>query len=74
MSLQLDTRPWTLTRRPPGWELDPSTPALADAELRLSTDQAWRLLTNGELDTSTIVSRGRDHLLEPLLAVRAAIV
>jgi uncharacterized protein (TIGR03083 family) len=74
VSLQLDTRPWTLTRRPAGWELDPGIPTLADAELRLSTDQAWRLLTSGELDTSTIVGHGPDHLLEPLLAVRAAIV
>jgi hypothetical protein len=49
-------------------------PARADAELVLSTDQAWRLLTSGEVDNATIVRHGPDDLVEPLLGVRAAIV
>jgi Mycothiol maleylpyruvate isomerase N-terminal domain len=74
VALRLGARPWTLTRQPPAWELDPGAPAHADAGLVLSTDQAWRILTGADLDTGAIARDGPDHLLEPLLAVRAAIV
>jgi hypothetical protein len=74
VALRLETRAWTLTCRSPGWELDPGMPARPDAQLELSTDQAWRLLTGGDIDTATVVRHGPDRLLEPLLAVRAAIV
>jgi uncharacterized protein (TIGR03083 family) len=74
VALLLETRPWTLTQRRLRWELDPGMTSLPDARLELSTDQAWRLLTGGDLDTATVVRHGPDHLLEPLLAVRAAIV
>jgi hypothetical protein len=74
VALQVETRRWTLTRQAFGWELEPGMPARVDAELVLSTDQAWRLLTSGEVDNATIVRHGPDDLVEPLLGVRAAIV
>ncbi len=74
VELHLGAAAWTLTRRDTAWELEAGRPADPAARVVLTTDQAWRTLTGGAAGPAPIERAGPDHLVTPLLDVRAVLV
>jgi uncharacterized protein (TIGR03083 family) len=65
---------WTLTKTAIGWSLDEGQAAAPAASLRISGEEAWRLLTGARYDPSQAQLSGDPALAEPLLLVRGIIV
>lgn len=68
---------WSLVRAADTWQIGRGRPATADAIVRLTTDDIWRLLYNA-LPAADIAARaqvtGNVSLLEPLLRARSVIL
>jgi hypothetical protein len=68
---------WTLIRRDEQWRLCAGCPEKADASVRVSDENAWRLLFNAlsrPQAQSAIEIEGNAALVRPLLGARAVIV
>jgi uncharacterized protein (TIGR03083 family) len=65
---------WVLTRRAMGWELDGGHAPSAAAAMAMPGDTAWRMLTGGAYDPSTITKSGSEDLAAAALRVRSIIV
>jgi hypothetical protein len=68
---------WTLTKERERWTLWAGTVADATTRVRLSDDEAWRLLFNAlppAKATSAMSIEGRSELAAPLIAARSVIV
>jgi hypothetical protein len=56
------------------WDLSEGEPDRRDAEVALTSDAAWRVLTGGAVADEAIELRGALHLAHPFLSARAIIV
>jgi uncharacterized protein (TIGR03083 family) len=68
---------WTLTRRGERWQLESGEPARATTRIRLSDENAWRLLFNalkGDTARSVVQTEGRPELVEVFLDARSIVV
>ena len=68
---------WTLQYSSTGWKILAGVPPAATTRVRMSADNAWRLLFNalkGDMGRAAVQVEGRADLAEPLLAARSVIV
>jgi uncharacterized protein (TIGR03083 family) len=68
---------WTLVRDAHGWAMFAGTPTVATTRIRLTDDDAWKLLFNAFTDmeaAAAIAIEGRAELAAPLLRARSVIV
>jgi uncharacterized protein (TIGR03083 family) len=68
---------WTLTRHGERWQLESGEPARTTTRIRLSDENAWRLLFNalkGDTARSVVQTEGRPELVEVFLAARSIVV
>jgi uncharacterized protein (TIGR03083 family) len=68
---------WTLVREADRWRIQAGTSAGADASVRISDENMWRLLFNGLTHTHAAASveiEGDNALIQPLLSARSVIV
>lgn len=66
---------WSLVCSGAGpWDLDEGEPDRRDAEVALTSDAAWRLLTGAEIADEAVELRGRLDLARPFLTARSIIV
>jgi uncharacterized protein (TIGR03083 family) len=65
---------WALTKTAQGWELDEMRVQRADAQLLVSEDNAWRLLTGALNDTRLVEAQGDSALAQPFLETRSIII
>jgi uncharacterized protein (TIGR03083 family) len=66
---------WALVRiDETAWDLHEGEPDRRDAEVALTSDAAWRVLTGGTVDVEAIELRGALHLAHPFTTARAIIV
>ncbi len=68
---------WTLTRRNNRWELESGEPPRATTRIRLTDQNAWRLLFNalkGDTARTVIQTEGPTELVRPFLAARSIVV
>lgn len=68
---------WTLQYFSSGWKILAGAPATPTTRVRMSDDNAWRLLFNalkGDAARAAVQIEGRADLAEPLLAARSVIV
>ena len=56
------------------WDLSEGEPDRRDAEVALTSDAAWRVLTGGAVADEAVELRGAIHLARPFLSARAIIV
>ena len=68
------TGAWTLTFIDGQWQIDVGRGSTPHAIVRMTTDDAWRLLYNALRDSSRIQIEGDRALASPLLAARSVIV
>lgn len=68
------TGTWTLVRSDRDWQLRSGPIADAHAVVRLSADNAWRMLYNAPYDRAAIRIEGDAALAAPLLSTRSVIV
>jgi uncharacterized protein (TIGR03083 family) len=68
---------WTLAYSSGGWKIFAGAPQAPTARVRMSDDNAWRLLFNalkGDTARTAVRIEGRADLAEPLLTARSVIV
>jgi uncharacterized protein (TIGR03083 family) len=66
---------WTLrSSKDDGWSLVPGSAAAPDANLRLTADSAWRMLTGARMETQAITTEGDSTITTAMTKVRAIIV
>ena len=68
---------WTLTRDGERWRLESGEPARTTTRIRLSDENAWRLLFNalkGDAGRSAVRAEGRPELVAAFLAARSIVV
>jgi uncharacterized protein (TIGR03083 family) len=65
---------WTLGSAGDGWSLAPGPAKAPDANLRLTADSAWRMLTGARIATDAITTAGDATLTAAMTKVRAIIV
>ena len=68
---------WTLQREADRWVMLSGCPEKADAAVRISDQNAWRLLFNALLDaqaSAAVEVEGKQSLIQPLLSARSVIV
>lgn len=68
------SRSWTLIRREHEWQMVPGAANAARTVVRLSADQAWRMLYNAPYDRTAVRIEGDVALAAPLLNTRSVIV
>jgi uncharacterized protein (TIGR03083 family) len=65
---------WTLTPDAGGWSFSTGSAADADAQLRLTANAAWRMLTGAAFPADELTAAGSDAARDALTSVRAIIV
>ena len=65
---------WSLVRHAEGWELSEEEPDRRDAEVALSSDAAWRLLTGAAVANTAVELRGDLTVAGPFMSARSIIV
>lgn len=68
---------WTLTRRENRWELESGEPTRTTARIRVSDQNAWRLLFNalkGDTPRAVVQAEGQPELVAAFLAARSIVV
>ena len=65
---------WGLVRHDGAWDLHEEEPDRRDAEVALSSEVAWRLLTGAEVADTAVELRGDLNVARPFLSARSIIV
>ncbi len=65
---------WSLARQGEGWDLTEEEPDRRDAEVALSSDTAWRLLTGVLVPDAAVELRGDLAIAEPFVSARSIIL
>jgi uncharacterized protein (TIGR03083 family) len=65
---------WALTRTGDGWDLTEGEPDRRDAEVALTSDTGWRVLTGGAVPNDAVELRGAMPLAGPFTSARSIIV